>query len=105
MSFYTNVIEQDLINLRNLAEQQKKSTSSRNEKKRISKQTLDIKVAESLLPITKKPDVDEVKGTTRKIGDIITEALPETLQSAIEITPTHQPIENNEGVIYDIELE
>ena len=92
MSFYTNVTEQDLINLRNLGEQQKIIELSKF-KKRISKQTLDIKVAESLLPITKKPDVDEVKGTTRKIGDIIKEALPETLQSAIENTPTHQPIE------------
>ena len=36
---------------------------------------------------------------------LLEESQPETPQSAIEKTPTHQPIENNEGVKYDGELE
>ena len=64
------------------------------------KQTHDIKLAESLSPITKK--LDEVKETTQKLGD---NKESQTPQLAIENTPTHQPIENNEGVIYDTELE
>ena len=49
MSFYSNVTEQDLIFLRKLAEQQK---NQRVEK--ILKQTQDVKLAESLSPITKR---------------------------------------------------
>ena len=65
-------------------------------KNRILKHTHDIKLAESLSPITKK--LDEVKESTQKIRDVIKESQPETSQLAIENTPTHQPIENNEGV-------
>ena len=61
-----------------------------------------MKLAESLSPITKT--LDEVQETTQKL-DVIEEPQPETPQLAIENTPTHQPIENNEGVIYDVELE
>ena len=55
MSIYPNVTEQDLINLRKLAEQQK---NYRAEKIKIIflKQTHDIKLAESLSPITKNLD-------------------------------------------------
>ena len=53
MSIYSNVTEQDLDNLRKLAEQQKKQRAHKI-KKRIIKQTHDIKLAESLSPITKK---------------------------------------------------
>ena len=55
MSIYSNVTEQDLINLRKLAEQQKvqRALKIRN---RILKETHDIKLAESLSPITKKLD-------------------------------------------------
>ena len=63
MSKYSNVNEQDLINLRKLAEQQKNQRALKI-KNRILKQTHDIKVAESLSPITKK--VDEVKETIKK---------------------------------------
>ena len=52
MSIYSNVTEQDLINLRKLAEQQKYQRALEI-KKRILKQTRDIKLAESLSPITK----------------------------------------------------
>ena len=47
----------------------------------------------------------EVKETTQQIGDVIKGSQPETPQLAIESTPNHQPIENNEGVGYDVELE
>ena len=58
MSIYSNVTEQDLDNLRKLAEQQKEQRA-RKIKNRILKQTHDIRLAESLSPITKK--LDEVK--------------------------------------------
>ena len=100
MSIYSNVTEQDMINLRKLAEQQK-SQRALKIKNRISKQTHDIKLAESLSPITKK--LDEVKESTQKLGDVIKEN--NTPQLAIENTPAHQPKSNNEAVIYDVELE
>ena len=103
MSIYSNVTEQDLIKLRKLAEQQK---NQRVEKigNRILEQTHDIKLAESLSPITEK--LDDVKKSTQELGDVIKESQPQTPQLAMESTPTtHQPIENNEGVTYDVELE
>ena len=47
----------------------------------------------------------EVRETTQKIGDVIKKSQPETPQLAIENTPNHQPIENNEGLVYDVESE
>ena len=52
MSIYSNVTKQDLVNLRKLAEQHKEQRALKI-KNRISKQTHDIKLAESLSPITK----------------------------------------------------
>ena len=60
MSIYSIVTEEDLINLRKLAEQQKEQQAIKI-KNRILKQTHDKKLAESLSPITKK--IDE---TTKK---------------------------------------
>ena len=109
MSIYSNVTEQDLDNLRKLAEQEKNQRALKI-KNRILKQTHDIKLAESLSPITKR--LDEVKVSTEKVGDVIKESKPKTPQLAIENTPrpafenTPQPvIEKNEGVLYDVELE
>ena len=102
MSFYSNVTEQDLIYLRQLAGQQKNQRAEKI-KNRILKQTHDIKIAESLSPITKT--LDEVTKSTRKLVDVIKETQPKTPQLAIENTSAPQPIENNEGVIYDVELE
>ena len=111
MSLYSNVTEQDLIILRKLAEQQK-NQRARKIKYIILKETHDIKLAESLSPITKR--LDEVKESTQKVGDVIKNSQQETPQLAIENTPSNQPIENtrtlqptenNEGVIYDVELE
>ena len=91
-----------MINLRKLAEQQKNQRALKI-KNRILKQTHDNKLAESLSPITEK--LDEVNKSTQKIGDVIKESQQETPQLAVEKSPTHQPIEHNEGVIYDVELE
>ena len=117
MSIYSNVTEQDLDNLRKLAQQQKDQRAEKI-KNRILKQTHDVKLAESLSPITKRLDlVENNKG--EKIGELIkksetpaienTQTQPET--PAIENTQT-QPetpaIENTQtqpGVIYDVSLE
>ena len=101
MGIYSNVTEQDLIILRKLAEQQKNQRAEKI-KNIILKQTHDIKIAVSLSPITK--ELDEVKESTQKLGDVIKEN--NNPQVAVKDTPiTHQPIENNEGVIYDVEIE
>ena len=71
MDINSNVTQKDLINLRRLADQQKEQRALRV-KNRILKQTHDIKLAESLSPITK--ELHEVKETTQKIGDVIKES-------------------------------
>ena len=71
MSIFSSVTVQDLDNLHKLAEQQKNQRAPKI-KNRILKQTRDIKLAESLSPITKK--LHEVKKSTQKIGDIIKES-------------------------------
>ena len=68
MSIYSNVTEEDMINLRKLADQQKNQRAEKI-KNRILKQTHDEKLAESLSPITKK--LDEVNKTTQEVGDIM----------------------------------
>ena len=80
MSIYSNVTEQDSDNLRKLAQQQKNERALKI-KNRILKQTHDIKLAESLSPITKK--LDE---TTKKLGDVIKESNPEN-ENNQEIVP------------------
>ena len=68
MSIYSNVSEQDLDNLRKLAHQQKEQRALKI-KNRILKQTHDIKLAESLSPITKK--LDTINESTQKISNVI----------------------------------
>ena len=51
MSIYPNVTEQDLINLRKLAEQQQNQRAEKFQN-RILKRTHDVKLEESLSPIT-----------------------------------------------------
>ena len=70
MSIYSNVTEKDSDNLRKLANQQKEQRALKI-KNRILKQTHDIKLAESLSPITKK--LDTSNESTQKVGDIIKE--------------------------------
>ena len=64
MSIYSNVTEQDFNNLRKLAEQQKNQRALKI-KIIILKQTHDIKLAESLTPITKK--LDTINKSSNKI--------------------------------------
>ena len=68
MKIYSNVTEQDLNNLRKLAQQQKEQRALKI-KNRILKETHDIKLADSLTPITKR--LDEVNKSTKKIGEVI----------------------------------
>ena len=111
MSIYSNVTEQDLINLRKLAEQQKNERALKI-KNRILKLTHDDKIAESYIPITKK--LDEVKKSTQDLGDVIKKSKAETPQLAIENnqddTQPQLPIENDQddtqpGILYDVSLE
>ena len=117
MSIYSNVTEQDMINLRKLARQQKEQRALKI-KSRILKETHDVKLAESLSPITDKLDEtkknlsDVIKESTQNLGNVIKGnntpqlAIENAPQPALENTPTtHQRIENNEGVVYDVELE
>ena len=67
MSLYSNVTEEDLINLRKLAEEERNERALKI-KNRILKQTHDKKLAESLSPVTK--NLDEVKETTEELGDV-----------------------------------
>ena len=83
MSIYSNVTEQDLINLRKLAEQQKNQRALKI-KNRILKQTHVIKLAESLSPITKK--IEEVNKSTKILGDVIKETNSEN-ENNQEIVP------------------
>ena len=73
MSIYSNVTEQDLINLRKIAERQKNQPGLKT-KKQILKQTHDIKLAESLLPMNKI--LDEVNKSTQEVGEIIKNSQP-----------------------------
>ena len=92
MSIYSIVTKEDLINLRKLAAQQREQRAL-NIKNRILKQTHDIKLAESLSPITK--NLDEVKKTTTELGDVIKESKPERPQLVIEnIKPISQNSES-----------
>ena len=83
MSVYSNVTEQELDNLRKLAEQQKNQRVLKI-KSRILKQTHDVKLAESLSPITKK--LEEVNKSTKKIGEVIKESNSEN-EKIQEIVP------------------
>ena len=111
MSIYSNVTEEDLINLRKLATQQKEQRALQIRNKFL-KQSHDKKLAESLSPITKR--LDDVEESTEKLGDGIKESQPKTPQLAIENTPQPEtlqlPIENNQddtqpSVLYDASLE
>ena len=103
MSVYFNLTEQDLIRLGKLA-QQENSQRSLKIKNRILKQTHDLKLAESLSPVTKK--TSEVKERNQKVGEVVKES--NTPQLAIENTHSALTIENEQihsGVIYDTSSE
>ena len=121
MSIYSNVTEQDLINLRKLAEQQKNQRAIKI-KNRILEKTHDKKLAESLSPLTKRLDlIENNKG--EKIGDIIKKSESESETLAIENsqtqpetpaientqtqpeTPAIENIQIQPGVLYEASLE
>ena len=93
MSIYPNVTKEDLINLRKLAEKQKNNRAEEIHKKGL-KQTHDIKLAESISPITKK--IDEVNKTTKKLGDVIKESNSEN-ENYQDIVPVEIKFDNSEG--------
>ena len=125
MSIYSNVTEQDLDNLRELAEQQKNERALKI-KNRILKQTHDVKLAENLSPITKKLDevnkytreslspisnkLDNINESTQKVDDIIKESntvkeiVPSTLLKdtfeSLENTNTSLKLNKNEDGDY-----
>ena len=76
MSIYSNVTEQDMINLRKLEQQQKEQRALKI-KNGILKQTHDVNLAESLSPITQKLDEtnknlsDVIKESTQNLGNVI----------------------------------
>ena len=105
MSIYPNVTEQDLINLSRLAEQQKNQRAEKI-KSRILKQTHDMKLAESLSPLTKK--LEDVNKSTPELGVFVKKSQKNKPQLDIENTHKALPIENEKiqpGVNYDASLE
>ena len=77
MSIYSKVTEEDLNNLRQLAQQQKEQRGLKI-KNRILKQTHDEKLAESLRPITNPitKRLDEVNKYTNELGEIVKKSQP-----------------------------
>ena len=107
MSIYSNVTEEDLDNLRKLAQQQKEQRALKI-KNRILKQTHDEKLADSLSPLTKRLDLME-NNRGEKIGDLIKKSeseLPaiENTQAQAE-TPAIENIQTQPGVLYNVPLE
>ena len=80
MSIYSNVTKEDLDNLRKLSQQQKEQRALKI-KNKILEKTHDIKLAESLLPITKK--LDNINKSTQKISDVIKETNSEKIIKAL----------------------
>ena len=80
MSIYSNVTEKDLDNLRKLAQQQKEQRALKI-KNIVLKQTLNMKLAESLSPITKK--LDKINNSTKEIGEVIKESNSEKIIKAL----------------------
>ena len=103
MSICSNITEQDLVNLRKIAEQQKNQRALEI-KNRISKQTHDIKLTENISLTTKK--LSEVEEPTQKLEKIVEENNNPRL--AIENTHNALPKENEQKlpcVKYDASLE
>ena len=96
MSIYSNATEQDLDNLRKLA-QQKKEQRALKIKSRILKETHDVKLAESLSPITKK--LEEVHKSTKELGEIVKGSNSENVNNQkivpVEIESEDENIQTN----------
>ena len=96
MSTYSNVTEQDLINLRKLAEQQKNQRAEKI-RNRILKQTHDIKLGDCISPITKK--LDEVKKTTQEVGEIIKKSKPsQNIKTILQSSQSQTPAIENTNI-------
>ena len=89
MSIYSNVTQEDLDNLRKLAEQQKNQRAEKF-KNRIIEKTHDKKLEESLSPITER--LDEVNETTKKLVKKSDIEDGNTQTPAIENTTTSQSL-------------
>ena len=88
MSIYSNVTEEGLINLRKLAEQQKEQRALKI-KGKISKQTHNIKLAESLSPKTKK--LGTINESSKQFGELVKKSKLDgghSQTAAIKNTPT-----------------
>ena len=93
MSIYSNVTEQDYLNLRTLAQQQKEERALKI-KNRILKQTHDVKLAESLSPIIKK--LDEVNESTQELGDVIKKLQPsQNIKTILQNSESQTPAIDN----------
>ena len=107
MSIYSNVTEKDLDNLLKLADQQKNEQALKI-KNRILKQTHDIKLAESLSPITKKlgelvkkSDVEDGNTQTPATENITaTQSLRDTLSFLKKSKNFFKLVENNDGKVF-----
>ena len=115
MSIYSNVTEKYLDNLRKLAQQQKDQRAPKIKKKRILKQTHDIKLAESLSPNTKKldtinestkqlvkkSDVEDGNTQTPAIENITaTQSLRDTLSFTKKSKNFFRLVENKDGKVF-----
>ena len=96
MSIYSNVTEQDLINSRKPAEQQKNQRALKI-KNRISKQTDDVILAVCLSPITKK--LDEVNKSTQEVGEIIKKSQPsQNVKTILQNSESETPAIRNTNI-------
>ena len=102
MSIYSNVTEQDLNNLPKLTEKQKNQRALKI-KNKTSKQTHDVKLAESLSIITKKLDeinkstqeslspitkkLDTITDSTKQLGEVVKESNSDN-NKEIVVTPS-----------------
>ena len=93
MDIYSNITEQDLNNLRKLAEQQKNQRALEIEI-RILKQTYDVELAESLSPITK--NLDEVNKSTHEVSEIIKKSQPpQNIKTILQLSECQTPATKN----------
>ena len=108
MSIYSNVTKEDLNNSHKLAQQEKEQRALKI-KNGILKQTHDIKLAETLSPITKK--LEEVNKSTEKVGDVIKksnsenennqEIVPVEIESEVENIQTNLRALSNSSMFND----
>ena len=68
MSIYPDVTQEELNNLRKIAEQHKKEQRALQTKNSFLRQTHDVKLAEPLSPTTEK--LDEVNESTKQLGEV-----------------------------------